>query len=59
MLINKTHLSSKVKNYHQTIIIALKPFFFFGGGAQWEKSNKFVPLGKMKKIIFLHQFKFV
>jgi hypothetical protein len=24
----------------------------FGGGAQWEKSNKFVPLGKMKKIIF-------
>jgi hypothetical protein len=23
-----------------------------GGGAQWEKSNKFVPLGKMKKIIF-------
>jgi hypothetical protein len=24
----------------------------WGGGAQWEKSNKFVPLGKMKKIIF-------
>jgi hypothetical protein len=27
-------------------------FFFFLGGAQWEKSNKFVPLGKMKKIFF-------
>ncbi len=27
-------------------------FFFFWGGAQWEKSNKFVPLGKIKKIIF-------
>ena len=29
------------------------------GGAQWEKSNKFVPLGKIRKIIFSHQIKFV
>jgi hypothetical protein len=32
---------------------------FLGGGAQWEKSNKFVPLGKIRKIIFLYQIQFV